>query len=66
MPRVNPPAIRLRPLVVPGPPSPMESTSRTMIARPNRPYTIDGTPARLRMLVRMIRVNRLSEAYSSR
>ena len=35
-------------------------------ASPSRPYTTDGTPARLRMLISMNEVKRFLGAYSSR
>ena len=44
---------------------PMPSAS-TNSPSPNRPYTIDGTPARLMIARRIMRVNLLSRAYSLR
>ena len=56
---VRPPDSRLRPPV-------KSASATTKIARPRSPYTIDGTPARLRTIVLINRVNRESCAYSSR
>ncbi len=41
-------------------------SARTKTASPRMPYTMDGTPARLAMLVWMTRVTQLRGAYSSR
>ena len=38
----------------------------TNIPRPNRPYTMEGMPARFTMARRMARVSRVSRAYSER
>jgi hypothetical protein len=38
----------------------------TKIARPSRPYTTEGTPARLRTFSSTNLVNRFRGAYSSR
>ena len=59
---VIPPARMLRPDPLPS----TASMNATKTARPSRPYTTDGTPARLRMLIWMKRVSRVSPAYSSR
>ena len=58
---VSAPAMMLRPLFG----KPRKAKKATKTVRPRRPYTIEGTPARLRMLMLMNRVSRLSGAYSS-
>ncbi len=57
--RVRPPETRVRPPVIP-------AATLTKMARPRSPYTIDGTPARLRMLASKSLVSLVSGAYSSR
>ena len=47
-------------------PTPIDWNTATNTDSPSRPYTTDGTPARLRMLIWMNRVSRPSPAYSSR
>ena len=59
---VMPPAMMFRP----EPSSSSEFITATKTDSPSRPYTTDGTPARLRMLTWMNRVSRVSAAYSSR
>ena len=59
---VMPPAMMLRP----DPSSSSVFMNATKTDRPSRPYTTDGTPARLRMLIWMNRVSLVSAAYSSR
>ena len=44
-------------------PKPRNSTNKPS---PNRPYTIEGMPARLMIARRMVRVNLVSRAYSPR
>ena len=61
---VSPAAITFLPPVFP--PNPIPLTIETNTARPRRPNTIDGTPARLRTVVSIHLVSRLSGAYSSR
>ena len=61
--RVRPPEMKLRPKVSGPVTARMVWTKRTS---PRMPYTIDGTPARLRMFVVSRRLVRVSFAYSCR